>query len=286
MWRRTLTVLPFLGLPLSVAGKNHAAPNHGAEVQLTTPDRGSRDLHNHTLCGATTPCNEVELRSSVKVLFCSSLQKLHFDLTCGIFSWFVARPGPVALSPRSLTCGWIRRSATAGQGPWHRDISTVHARSTVDPLLTSLSEWLELSVVTQFRQKLLQQARSCWHAARRKRPNYKVTGAMAGIAEHAAIDGVGFCSEMNARGLLESLSIRAMVGCPPPVDKDQSSVWLKEGTMYVQCRTNELVPAPCIQGPCDPTASMSMPLEYTGSIVKYSFHALARFLPTFGRIAV
>lgn len=68
-----------------------------------------------------------------------------------------------------------------------------------------------------------------------KRPFSAVRqGAMAAITEHVAIDGVGFCSEMNSRGLLESLSIRAMVGCPPPVDGDQTLVWLKEGTMYVQ----------------------------------------------------
>ena len=248
MWRATQTILPFLGLPLSVAGKNHAAPNHGAEVQLTTPDRGSSDLHHHPLlrCWHHHPLQGRSSASkSCSVLFVTSNIPLDLTSHCQAFFLGLARPGPVALSPRSLTCGWIRRSATAGQGPLHRDIPTVHARSTVDRLLTSLSEWRERSVVTQFRgtEHFWSRQAPCWHAARRKRPNYKVTGAMAGITEHAAIDGVGFCSEMNARGLLESLSIRAMVGCPPPVDKDQVLVWLKEGTMYVQCR------APCIQGP-------------------------------------
>ena len=64
-----------------------------------------------------------------------------------------------------------------------------------------------------------------------RKSHSKMVVMVGGGAEAVLVDGVGFCSSMNSRGLLESLSVRAQVGCPPPADKDQALVWLREGTM-------------------------------------------------------
>jgi hypothetical protein len=43
--------------------------------------------------------------------------------------------------------------------------------------------------------------------------------------------GIGVCTRINTRGLLETISVRSKVGCPPPTDGAAFFTAVKESTM-------------------------------------------------------
>lgn len=45
--------------------------------------------------------------------------------------------------------------------------------------------------------------------------------------------GIGACTTINTRGLLENIAVRAQVDCPLPANNLQLLAWAREATLYV-----------------------------------------------------